>query len=92
MLQEIERPQIITVTLHLSSNEWDRVRRVVAQWPREELSRTELGRRWMLYGANALLPLPQSEQQRLRREFQHSLNPCQQSPIRSSAVLSVMAI
>jgi hypothetical protein len=46
----------------------------------------------MLYGADALLRLPRSEQERLGREFRQSENPARNPQNRSSAVLSVMGL
>ena len=45
---------MITINVHLTSDEWDRVRLVAAQWPQEELSRTELGRMLLFTSTDAL--------------------------------------
>jgi hypothetical protein len=66
---------MITITVHLTSNEWELVRTVAKQWPRETLSQTELSRRCILYGADALMHLPETKQQQLQREFRQSVSP-----------------
>lgn len=62
------------VSVLLTSNEWVKIRDAAnKQWPQERLSRSEIVRRYTLFGMESLKNLSPTDQARLAHGFQASM-------------------
>jgi hypothetical protein len=62
------------VSVNLTSAEWVRIQEAARkQWPRENLSRAEIVRRYTLVGIDPLKRLSATERARLAHEYQASM-------------------